>query len=421
MEESKNDMENNDMNENDEDFFLEIKTVETLDEAAEEGCPSAKNDDAALNKTDDGDFERDLSKVEPNRDQEICTLEKIVIQNEEDKDNVIKLSYELEKLQVIVLELSNFFPHYQPRTQEKVFLNLPFRDKKELDEENFQVFKTSIESKLFGSEWQNGGIENLNEILESVSPVLTLQEKLSRSTRNISDLCNSLIEYVDHLKRKVERVKEDKQENKKVETIGVKKVAICRRKNDFPIVGISARDISPIRENFCIKKVISKVEDVSQPSDKGGRSRSSETGRDKAGDLSPIRDSFNVRKVLDSVEKKDKSKLIRNFKPFVRNLVLSIDRLRMNMIFALKKDNKFILKSDWEFFTNMFKKEALKWNSNEKLNHLENLEVEEHVSKKMGDPIWRFLDSKLMTEDRIERIRVYNKKLEKQFSIKHEM
>ena len=91
------------------------------------------------------------------------------------------------------------------------------------------------------------------------------------------------------------------------------------------------------------------------------------------------------------------------------------------MIFALKKDEQFVLKSDWEFFTNMFKKEALKWNSKEKLNHLENLDVQDHVSKKMGDPIWRFLDSKLMTEDRIERIRVYNKKLEKQFDIKHDM
>eukprot|EP00092_Neocalanus_flemingeri_P031338 GFUD01034034.1.p1 GENE.GFUD01034034.1~~GFUD01034034.1.p1 ORF type:complete len:1306 (-),score=333.18 GFUD01034034.1:153-4070(-) len=421
FEDSKCEKENNDMNDN--DFVLEIKTVETLNEVVEDESPSAKDYDENLKKpNDDDDFERDLSKVVPNRDQDMCTLEKVVFQNAEDKGNVLKLSYELEKLKVIVLELTNFFPHYQPRTQEKILLNLPLRNKKELDEKDFQVFKSCLEGKQFGSDCSNGGIENLNEILESVSPVLTLQEKLSRSIRNVSDLCNKLIEYVDHLKRKTEKNKDDP---KTCETIGVKKVAICRRKNDFPIVGISARDISPIRENFCIKKIISKVEDISKPSDKEPKSRSREKSRgrskDKGGKVSPIRDNFNVRKVLDSVEKEDKSKSIRKFKPFVRNLVVSIDRLRTNMIFALKSDDKFVLKSDWEFFTNMFKKEALKWKAKEKLNHLENLDVEEHVSKKLGDPIWRFLDSKIMTEDRIARIRVYNKKLEKQFEIKHEI
>ena len=418
-EEAQDDMRQDKMNDNEEEFLLEIKTVETLDEAAEEGCSNVvNNDDVTLIKADDTNYERDLSEVEPNRDEEICTLDKIIIQNEEDIEKVVKLSYELEKLKVIILELANFFPHYQPRTKEKVYLNLPLRDKKELDENDFQVFKASVESKRFGSDCENGGIENLNEILELISPQSTLQDKLNKSTKNVSSLCNSLIEYVDHLKRKIERQKKNSKEDPVVETIGVKKVAICRRKNDFPIVGISAKDISPIRENFCIKKIISKVRDDSEGNASADKSQGSEKRRDKSVDISPIRDSFNVRNILDSV---GKSKSIRNFKPFVRNLVLSIDRLRSNMIFALKKDDKFVLKSDWEFFTNMFKKEALKWNSKEKLDHLENLDVEDHVSKKMGDPIWRFLDSKMMTEDRIERIRLYNKQLEKQFNIKHEM
>jgi len=413
---SKNELENSETN---DDCFLEIKTVETLKEVPEDELLGTEANMDDIKKENDEDFERDLSNVEPNRDQETCTLEKIVIQNTEDKENVLKLSHELEKLKVIVLELANFFPHYQPRTKEKVLLNLPLRNKKELDEKDFDVFKSSLEGKQFGSDFSNGGIENLNEILEFVSPVLTLQEKLSRSTRIVSDLCNKLIEYVDHLKRKVEK---SKSENKKCETIGVKKVAICRRKNDFPIVGISERDISPIRENFCIKKVISKVEDTEKTGEKGKKSKSQQESQERSKDsVSPIRDNFNVRKVLDSVQKKDKSKLVRNFKPWSKNLVVSIDRLRTNMIFALKTDDKFVLKRDWEFFTNMFRKEALKWKKREKLNHLERLDVEEHVSNKLGDPIWKFLDSKLMTEDRIERIRVYNKKLEKEFSIKHDM
>ena len=43
--------------------------------------------------------------------------------------------------------------------------------------------------------------------------------------------------------------------DKEGETIGKDKVAIFRRKGDFPIIGVSERDISPIRENFDIKKV----------------------------------------------------------------------------------------------------------------------------------------------------------------------
>ena len=53
----------------------------------------------------------------------------------------------------------------------------------------------------------------------------------------------------------VDRLRRSKSREVEVETIGKDKVAIFRRKGDFPIIGVSERDISPIRENFDIKKV----------------------------------------------------------------------------------------------------------------------------------------------------------------------
>lgn len=64
--------------------------------------------------------------------------------------------------------------------------------------------------------------------------------------------------------------------------------------------------------------------------------------------------------------------------------------------------------------------QALNWTTAEKLDHLTALDVEDHVFRKLGDPIWRFLDAKHMTDDRITRIRKYNKQIEAQFDIKHE-
>ena len=383
-----------------DDFFLEIKTVETLKESLDE---QIKEEDSSKQISED--LERDLSKVEPNRDQAIVSpVMNISSQYEEDKESIVKLSYELEKLKVIVLELTNYYPHYQPRTIEKKLLNLPFRDIKELNERDFDVFKAAVKGKQFGSDSANGGIENLNEILEICSTSATLHQKLTTVIQSVTDLSNKLIEYVDHLKRKIERSKKfekKKEDDLKDETIGAKKIAICRRKNHFPIVGVSARDISPIRENFCIKEVISNVEDTSNKE-------------------STTEDEKIKQKGKESPRKKDKSQT-HSFQPFVRDLIHAIDRLRRNMIIALKSNNKFVLKSDWEFFTNMFKKKALSWNSNDKLNHLENLVVEDYISDKMGDATWRFLETRSLTEDRIKRIRAYNKNLEKEFNIQHKM
>ena len=383
-----------------DDFFLEIKTVETLKESLDE---QIKEEDSSKQISEE--LERDLSKVEPNRDQAIVSpVMNISSQYEGEKESIVKLSYELEKLKVIVLELTNYYPHYQPRTIEKKLLNLPFRNKKELNERDFDVFKAAVKGKQFGSDSANGGIENLNEILEICSTSATLHQKLTTVIQSVTDLSNKLIEYVDHLKRKIERSKKfekKKEDDLKDETIGAKKIAICRRKNHFPIVGVSARDISPIRENFCIKEVISNVEDISNKK-------------------STTEDEKNKPKGKESPRKKDKSQN-HSFQPFVRDLIHAIDRLRRNMIIALKSNNNFVLKSDWEFFTNMFKKKALSWNSKDKLNHLENLVVEDYISDKMGDATWRFLETRSLTEDRIKRIRAYNKNLEKEFNIQHKM
>ena len=54
------------------------------------------------------------------------------------------------------------------------------------------------------------------------------------------------------------------------------------------------------------------------------------------------------------------------------------------------------------------------------MEHLSGLDVEDHVTRKMGDPIWRFLDTKHMTEERVVRIKKYNQRIEAQFGIKHE-
>ena len=77
------------------------------------------------------------------------------------------------------------------------------------------------------------------------------------------------------------------------------------------------------------------------------------------------------------------------------------------MILGLEKDANFKFEKDWEFFTNMFKKQvadnfsslkavflyflfqALNWTVAEKLEHLNTLDVEDHIGRKSGDPIWR--------------------------------
>ena len=44
------------------------------------------------------------------------------------------------------------------------------------------------------------------------------------------------------------------------------------------------------------------------------------------------------------------------FKPF--SILQTIDQLRKNMILGLEKDPNFKFEKDWEFFTNMFKKQV---------------------------------------------------------------
>jgi hypothetical protein len=222
-----------------------------------------------------------------------------------------------------------------------------------LEDGDFTVFKTSLEDRQYNSELTNCGVDNLFEILETVNSSYSLKEKIKKVIKNVNELSSKLIEYVDHLKRKVERLK-DKKEDKKYEdceTIGAKGVFITRRHNQYPIVGVAEKDMSPIRESFNIKEVIGKVASEKSPQKK--KSRDSDS-------LSPIRNNFNVRKTIDS-EASCEVESSKNFAPFVRNLITSIDRLRKNMVFGLRADDNFKLNSDWEFFTNMFKKEAMSW------------------------------------------------------------
>ena len=343
--------------------------------------------------------ERDLSSVEPNRDlDEIVIADEVVIKNPDDVQSMEKLSNKLEKLKVIVMELSNYFPDFQPRSKEKLLLNLPFRDKKVLEGQEIQEFKTALNKLRFSPtvvcKDPNCGIGNLGELLASISTAHSVGDKLYKLGRNVTDLSDQLVDYAGHLKRKKARkereTSKESDEGEGRETIGKANAPIYRRKGDFPIIGVSERDISPIRENFDIKKVIGKEKESK------GRSRSAT--RDRG----------------------ERSKSDHGFTPHVKAIILCIDQLRKNMIIGLTKDDNFKLEKDWEFFTNMFKKQALSWTTAEKLEHLNGLDVEDHVAKKLGDPIWRFLDAKHMTDDRINRIKKYNLQIENKFGIKHE-
>ena len=234
-----------------------IKTMDTLTETLDKskGQEEVKVEEA----------ERDLSKVEPNRDaDEIVVAGEVIIKNPEDVQLVEKLSRELNKLKVIVLELTNFFPDFQPRSKEKLLLCLPFKDKKTLDDKDMEEFKTALNQLDFSSNLSNSGVTNLAELLASVSSVRLVKDKLGKLIRNVADLSDQLVDYAGHLKRKRARREEEEKRSKSKEvegeTIGKDKVAIFRRKGDFPIIGVSERDISPIRENFDIKKVKSKFQ-----------------------------------------------------------------------------------------------------------------------------------------------------------------
>ena len=237
-----------------------IKTMDTLTETLDKSKDEAKTEIEA---------ERDLSSVEPNRDaDEIVIADEVIIKNPDDVQSVEKLSRELSKLKVVVLELTNYFPHFQPRSKEKLLLNLPFKDKKSLDETQMDEFKTALNQLSFNSNLSNSGVGNLAELLASVSSARLVKDKLGKLIRNVAELSDQLVDYAGHLKRKQARRGEEersKSKSKEVEgktmekvegeTIGKAKVAIFRRKGDFPIIGVSERDISPIRENFDIKKV----------------------------------------------------------------------------------------------------------------------------------------------------------------------
>lgn len=372
-----------------------IKTVDSLTESMDKTKSADEKPEEA---------ERDLSTVEPNRDQdEIVLADEVVIKNPEDVQSVEKLSRKLENLKVIVLELTNYFPDVQPRSKEKLLLNLPFRNKKVLDVKDMDQVKTALDNLKFLPNRPNSGVTNLTELLASITTARSVKEKLVKLRDNVSDLSDELIDYVDHLKRKKAKKESEKSKEKsdtdKSETIGKDNLAIYRRQGDFPIIGVSSRDISPIREGFDIKKVIGKE----KGKEKGSRSKSrSRTDRSR----SPSRNH--------------RSKSDHTFPQHVKDLVQAIDQLRRNMIVGLTKDDNFKLEKDWEFFTNMFKKQALNWTKADKLEHLNDLDVEEHVARKTGDPIWRFLDAKHMTDERVARIKKYNLQIEKQFGIKHQ-
>ena len=240
-----------------------IKTMDTLTDTLD--MPKDEQEEV---KTEEA--ERDLSSVEPNRDaDEIVIADEVIIKNPDDVQSVEKLSRELSKLKVIVLELTNYFPDFQPRSKEKLLLNLPFKEKKSLDETQMDEFKTALNQLSFNTHLSNSGVANLAELLASVSTARLVKDKLSKLIRNVAELSDQLVDYAGHLKRKRARRKEEEEEGRSAskseveevegETIGKAKVAIFRRKGDFPIIGVSERDISPIRENFDIKKVRTNV------------------------------------------------------------------------------------------------------------------------------------------------------------------
>ena len=238
-----------------------IKTMDTLTETLDK----SKDED----KVKPEEAERDLSSVEPNRDaDEIVIADEVIIKNPDDVQSVEKLSRELSKLKVVVLELTNYFPDFQPRSKEKLLLNLPFKDNKNLDEKQMDEFKTALNQLSFNSNLSNSGVVNLAELLASVSAARLVKDKLSKLIRNVAELSDQLVDYAGHLKRKRARREEERSKSKSKskevegETIGKAKVAIFRRKGDFPIIGVSERDISPIRENFDIKKVGTNIFEV---------------------------------------------------------------------------------------------------------------------------------------------------------------
>ena len=238
-----------------------IKTMDTLTETLDK----SKDEDRVKPE----EAERDLSSVEPNRDaDEIVIADEVIIKNPDDVQSVEKLSRELSKLKVVVLELTNYFPDFQPRSKEKLLLNLPFKDNKNLDEKQMDEFKTALNQLSFNSNLSNSGVVNLAELLASVSAARLVKDKLSKLIRNVAELSDQLVDYAGHLKRKRARREEERSKSKSKskevegETIGKAKVAIFRRKGDFPIIGVSERDISPIRENFDIKKVGTNIFEV---------------------------------------------------------------------------------------------------------------------------------------------------------------
>ena len=105
--------------------------------------------------------------------------------------------------------------------------------------------------------------------------------------------------------------------------------------------------------------------------EKGGEGSSRSRGR--SGSTSCHRSSSRDDQSRDDRGEKSKS-ANQNFAPHVKDLIQvkiisghgqsvtfslqTIDQLRKNMILGLEKDANFKFEKDWEFFTNMFKKQV---------------------------------------------------------------
>ena len=103
-----------------------------------------------------------------------------------------------------------------------------------------------------------------------------------------------------------------------------------------------------------------------------GKEKGGESSR--SGGRSRSRSHRSSSRAADDRGEKSKS-ANQNFAPHVKDLIQvtirldhmgsihilylqTIDKLRKNMILGLKKDPKFKFEKDWEFFTNMFKKQV---------------------------------------------------------------
>jgi len=339
------------------------------------------------------------------------------------KEQIVDVCFAMDKLKDLVLDLLKYFPEYMPRSEEKKLLDLPFQDKRVLDEKDCTELKNVLEIRMYGQEYENFGLPKLEFSLEETKDT---ENKLENMLTKICTLNEKLIPYVEHVKKKVDRKKasdekKDQQKGKTEEGWGGKKRdPQTKDTTKYPIKGLTDKDVSPIRGEFDMMRTLQKVEKSKDEKSKDGVSREKNRLSRKDLDIkkkndenerSPIREGFNMRNLIRREEFERAKSEGSNEK--LDLLESAIQRLKSNIQAGVKEDKQFDLTKDYEFFMGMFNAEAKKWNMDEKMEHIQNFDVSEFVTTKFSS------DEMYKIEERIKRINKYNSTIENEYSIQH--